>query len=178
MTTDQIGSDWCTTQMTLTPEECEERLELARATYEDQSLADEELRAFKEFAGPRIDSALDPLFDPDSVAFEPLSAVEARALADELDRRKAVRGAKISLLKANRRRHLDAAANGYEYVVVVASLQLDASGTQVAYVHPETGEVLRMRPATAAERQLALPCMDDDDDDDDRGGSGAPGVAL
>lgn len=151
-----IGREWRTVKRDLEDSEQEGRLERARQTYTDQKRAQSQFAAFKKYAEPLVRATLDPSYSADEEIDE-VAPEEARALTDELDRRRKHTAATVAKLKADRRVHLDAAANGYFYDVVECELQLDDSGTQVRFIDPTTGEVVGQRAATAAERQMALP---------------------
>lgn len=128
----------------------------AKATFEAQKRAQSALKSFRDFAQPLIRVSLDPTYTKGGDQ-KPLGPVEARALRNELDRRTKHKSAEVARLKAEREFHLDAAANGYFFVMLECELHLDDSATQVRYLVPGTGEVVHQRVATGTERQMSLP---------------------
>lgn len=181
-----IGRELYAVKRELMDNERTEHAGRARATYEAQKREQSRLGAFKNFAEPRFRAVLDPTYTKAPEGAEQLTPEEARALKNDLDRRRRHKSASVAKLKAEREFHLNAAADGYLYEVIECELRLDASGTQVRYVVPGSGEVVHHRAATGDERQMALPSDELPDDEPTDGKpkkrksrkNGAPGVVA
>lgn len=177
-----IGREWRAVKRPLMDKERTEHADKARGTYEKQKQLQSQLKAFRDFAYPLVRATLDPTYTKALEGAERLSTEEARALRNELDRRRKHKSAAVANLKAEHEYHLDAAANGYFYDVVECELHLDDSGTQVRYLVPGTGEVVHQRAATGEERQMSLPAdelpAEKPNGKKKRARKGAPGVVA
>ena len=153
---DEVGRDMITRRRKLTKAEINEHESASRKTYEDQKRAQNEFKAFASWAEPQIRRTLDPTYSRSDEG-KPLAFEEARALQNELERRRKHKAARVAKLRADRLYHLNASADGFLYEVHDCRIVLDASGTQAKYVDIHTLEVVHHRKATAAERQMSLP---------------------
>lgn len=157
MSEDTISRETIAVRRELTQGEVEQHEAKAKATFEKQKQVESRLRALKDFVVPRTKKTLDPTYTKAPEGLEEVSFEEARALSDALEKERKINSARVGLLKAERRFHVDAAANGYVYDIHDCRLELDAAGTTVRYISEPSGEVVRERRATDTERQMSLP---------------------
>jgi hypothetical protein len=127
-------------------------------TYETQRQEQANFTSFRKWAEPRARRALDPDYESKEGQGEAtLSIADARALMRELELRRAMKSARITAIKAERKLLLDQIAEAFEHRVVECDLIADPEKFHVNAVDPETGEVIDSRAMTGAERQMMLP---------------------
>lgn len=156
-----IGRDRKVVKRALDEEAVARKSALVATSYDTQRELEEGFQAFAKYAQPRVRRTLDPSYEAEELAGEAKLTIEqARAMNDDLEARRKLRGAAVAQIKAQRRLDLDAAVNGYEYSVADVELVANDDKLEVAYVDERTGEELDRRAMTDAERQLALAGTD------------------
>lgn len=156
-----IGKDRKVIRRELDEDDQGRRRSLVGVSFETQREVEEQFQAFSKYAGPRIRRTLDPSYEAEGLEGETeLDHEQARALNDDVEARRKLKGAAVAQLKAQRRLDLDAAVNGYEYVVCDVELVADDDKLEVAFIEEKTGAEVDRRAMTSAERQLALAGTD------------------
>lgn len=126
-------------------------------TFTDQREIQAEFTAFRKWAEPRIRRAFDPNYENAKLDGEAeLTIEEAFALQNELDRRRVGKTTRVAQLKAERAALIAAIASEVEYRVVEVDAIANYDTLTVAFVVPDTGEVVDQRGMTEAERQQTL----------------------
>lgn len=169
-----IGRERKVVRRTLDDDDKGAKRAIVGRSYESQRELEDDFTAFDKWASPRVRRVLDPGYENDKLKGEAeMSLEQARALDDEVRARRKLKGAAVAQLKAERRLALDAAVNGYEYVVADCDMVADDEALEIAFVDRKTGLEVDRRAMTDGERQTSLAGVGANADS----GKGAPATA-
>jgi hypothetical protein len=155
---DVIGREMRIARVAMTDADADEMKKRRKGLMAKKRELESGFTAFRKWATPRIRRSEDPEFNAAELEGEaPLDDVETRALAEELEHRRAEKTAAIAKIKAGLKLIRHALANGYQHRVVECERRVNVDRLTVEIVDPSTNAVVDERGMTDSERQMTLP---------------------